>query len=405
MRFRFQDQETLHSPIGASSYTRWSNCPGSVALSKQVGSQPSSFFAAQGTLAHAIVEHYLKYNKEFDYETVGDTWMVDDHEIEITEDMLEAVRVCLEFVRETAAHYGLKFYKIRTEIRFNLTHIDPDAFGTCDVLLYEPGGALHVIDYKHGAGIPVDIKGNQQLRYYASGALRSLTPEEHHNLSHIAMTIVQPRAEHPDGPIRTEVITLEDMYAFESELYEAVQRVRAGDPTLKPGEWCRFCPAKVECPGLKNEVMTQCRSNFAVLNKPQPPTPEALSVEELAKVMEHTSLIKNWLDSVKDHATDLVKQGVAIPGYVLVESLSNRKWVDETKAAETFVEILGTEGALEPPKLRSPAQIEKRLNADQMPLVDEHTHREVSGLKIAPESGKRKDVRESAKAALTALNL
>lgn len=59
---------------------------------------------------------------------------------------------------------------------------------------------------------------------------------------------------------------------------------------------------------------------------------EKLSAEEIAAVLPNLAMIKNWCDSVASHAEKLALSGVAIEGYKLVTSRTNRKWADEQEA-------------------------------------------------------------------------
>ena len=49
---------TAHAKLSASGSARWLNCPGSVNAEKGVRDK-SSFFAQEGTAAHALAEHCL----------------------------------------------------------------------------------------------------------------------------------------------------------------------------------------------------------------------------------------------------------------------------------------------------------------------------------------------------------
>ena len=71
--------ERAHSPLGASSCSRWWNCPGSVQLSKGFHGR-SSVFAREGTAAHELSEMCLHQNRDaheflgIQIEVEGDKW-------------------------------------------------------------------------------------------------------------------------------------------------------------------------------------------------------------------------------------------------------------------------------------------------------------------------------------------
>lgn len=57
--------------------------------------------------------------------------------------------------------------RVIVEERYNLTSIDPEAWGTPDVNSVV-GSRLRVVDYKFGAGVWVDEVFNTQLMFYSS---------------------------------------------------------------------------------------------------------------------------------------------------------------------------------------------------------------------------------------------
>lgn len=117
---------------------RWSECPGSIRLTRGIENVSSSY-AAEGTVAHDIAAKVLNGAHLPGY--LGQTMTADGHSFVVDEEMLEAVEVYVNHVTRT------------NSIR------DVDTF--------------HVIDLKFGAGKPVEVIGNPQLRYYALGVLLS----------------------------------------------------------------------------------------------------------------------------------------------------------------------------------------------------------------------------------------
>ena len=86
---------------------------------------------------------------------------------------------------------------VLVEERVDYSHIAPSGFGTADMLIVgkdeEGRGLLHIVDFKAGSGIYVDVDHNSQLSLYALGGLHAygyIYPIET-----IRMTIVQPRLE------------------------------------------------------------------------------------------------------------------------------------------------------------------------------------------------------------------
>lgn len=101
-----------HSRLGASSCKRWLNCPGSVSLLASLPeTNDSSVYAAEGTCAHEICEHYLRFGIPTvaieDNGQLGEKVEVDNHEITITAEMLESCRLYAETILKDMVDAGL----------------------------------------------------------------------------------------------------------------------------------------------------------------------------------------------------------------------------------------------------------------------------------------------------------
>jgi hypothetical protein len=128
-----------------------------------------------------------------------------------------------------------------------------------DAVLWKPTERLlRVYDYKHGAGVVVEVEGNVQLLYYALGALVTLK----FPAKEIEIVVVQPRAEHRKGPVRRWRIPAHQMLDFEAELVEACERTEDPKAPLNPGRHCYFCPAKNQCPAKLKDAQSKAAEQF-----------------------------------------------------------------------------------------------------------------------------------------------
>lgn len=230
----------LHSKIGASSMSRWSKCPGSVRLSDGIPST-TSIYAAEGTLAHEMAEKWLRS---------GSVSAPPD----CSHEMAQNISVYVDFVRREKRDDVLFL-----EHKFDLSRLHPGLFGTADAVIYDSANKiLKVIDLKYGAGVPVEAVGNVQLQYYGLGAMLSLG----FVVKEIQLTIVQPRCDHPDGPIRTWDFDAVRMIDFMADLMEAAMRTEKEDAPLFAGSHCKFCPAAAICPSSKRPHKSLREKNF-----------------------------------------------------------------------------------------------------------------------------------------------
>ena len=367
-------KETLHSPFGASSAKRWLTCPGSIQAIKKAPKPPPSVFAAEGTAAHELAEVCL-INKVDANHYLGETF----NDFEVTEEMCEAVQVYLDYV--LAAWGKGTESTLYIETKFHLVDWHYLLFGTNDACIIDKKNkTIHIIDYKHGQGVSVDVEDNEQLKYYALGALEELEGD----FEHVVLTIVQPRAPHPDGPIRTWETTPEHLREFGKHLVYGIDTAQHTDALLSAGSHCKFCPALPTCPAVKQHTQEIAQIEFK--DDPVVNLPNASDLEEtqLAKILVSSDLIREWLASVETYAKLISERGQKIPGYKLVQKRAHRKFSDPDKVVRVLASMLDQEAYEEmftDPTLRSPAQVLKKLKG-----LDEDKS-ELEELIVVPDSG------------------
>ena len=363
-----------HSPIGASSMYRWAECPGSVALSEGIVSE-SSAYAEEGTEAHELGATWLKGN--------GKTPECDDDE------MLDNVRIYVDYV------FGLlgSRCKLFVEHGFDLSDVYPGAYGTNDAAVYDGvNKILHVIDLKYGAGIYVSARNNPQLRYYALGALLELQ-KEGHEVETVVMTIVQPRCTTIEGAARSETIDAIDLMEFAADLVMYAKRTAEPNAPLKAGDHCRFCPAIIKCPEVQNVKQLVAKSEFAKTT----PAEGSVPPDELAKALKAIPILEALVKRIDAYAYQEARAGRSVPGYKLVEKRANRKWINETEVSLFLGGLkVGDDDIFEPKKVRTPAQMEKKLPSHYS-MLEKFVTKESSGLVLVPIEDKRPAFKPDAK--------
>lgn len=354
---------TAHSKIGASSMERWSKCPGSVALSKDIPSG-TSVYAEEGTLAHELAANILQRQ----------TALIPHQE------MLDHVHIYTEFVASLPG-------ELFVEKRLHLAGLHPDLFGTADAIVYDAETqTLYVVDLKYGAGISVEVVENVQLLYYALAAL--LMPElRGHSVRTITTVIVQPRCFHEDGPVRRWTFPVSRMIDFALDLVDAAKATEAADAPLVPGDHCRFCPAKGVCPKLHETAVTTAQEEFK--------KELSYSPEKLSKTLTLIPAIEAWAKGVRQFAYAEAIRGRTPPGFKLVEKRATRKWAkDEDVVREALRGLVKTypDDLYEERTLLSPPKMEERLGNGGKKLIKDLVVSESSGVTLAPESDKRKQI-------------
>lgn len=376
---------TAHALLGASSADRWLNCPGSIRLSEGIPDVVTPY-AREGTAAHALAERCLRKGLD------PDVYLGTEIEgVDVDEEMVEAVRVYVREVRAAVTSGSI----LHIETKFDLAPLHPPArmFGTADAVVYDPRArVLHVLDFKYGQGHAVSATGNPQLRYYALGAVVALRqrPER------IRTTIVQPRAAHPDGIVRSDEFGWAELVAFRARLIEGATRTLDPEAPLNAGPWCRFCRALPVCPAQRQMAVEVAQREFDDIPKRGLPAPSTLTDEQLGVVLAAMEPMEAWFRSVRDFVRAKLERGESFPGWKLVPKRAVRRWTDPTAVLEwlTTNTDLTAEEMHKPPEIKSPAQIEALLRKANVQLPDELVTKAPSGFTLAPVA----DARPAAKA-------
>lgn len=366
---------TTHSVIGASSFHRWKECAGSVRLSQTLPPAPAGKYAEEGTEAHEAGATRLLTKQ----------WPAG-----MPREMREAVEVYVDLIEKEKPPGGLCLI----EHAFDLGQVHPGLYGTCDAVIFDScQSVLRVYDYKHGAGIPVEVEGNVQLMYYGLGALLSteFSNEQRAGIEWIELIIVQPRCEHPDGPIRRWKFPAFDLLDFAADLKDSAIATEDPFATLVPGDHCRFCPAVGICPELDKRAKIAAQNQFDVVKATDTRIYDPI---ELQKKLDALPLIESWIVGLRAFAYTEAAAGRCPPGYKLVAKRGTRKWENEEKATAYLKAGFPKVAPLlfEEPTLKSVAQVEKIIHKNQLDKISHLFASVSSGEVLVPVSDPRPEV-------------
>jgi hypothetical protein len=418
--------ERAHAQWSASATSRNAVCAGAIAMETMCEDRETEA-AAWGTCAHQLSEVCLRQQREAS-SFIGETQKSGKFEFLVDDEMADCAQTYVDYVHE-ASVYGIG-KNLWIEQHFTLEKLSTplEAGGTADAVIYDRDGELEVVDLKGGRGVIVEVAGNPQMRTYALGAVLAF-PEL--DVKTIKVTIVQPRAHHKDGRIRSETFHVADLLEWAADLLVMMKRSRAAldefagvgarrtsgvDPSdgeevhgvafdnsvafdawtekwLTTGQ-CLFCPAKAICPAVRKEVMNRIPAVAAkwfedpsisvplnISNLPRTASPE-----ELAHFLDGFEMLESWISAVRAYAHNQAEGGVAIPGYQLAQKIGNRAWIDEVKTSEALVTIGLGEKQIFENKMRSPAQIEKILGVKRKAEIEPLVHRPVRGSNLVATS-------------------
>jgi hypothetical protein len=372
-----------------SAADRWTSCQASPRFCLEnadlIPADLSSKFSLEGTTAHEVAAAFLQ-----DREPNPDNCPTPiDGEMRLHGfDYAEYV----QGLRTEGAGMSKLIVEQKQELWFY-----PGRNAVVDAAVINPD-SLHVIDYKYGAGVVVSPEGNLQATIYAYQiALPLNLPLDFPVFVHI----YQPRGRDAgDSPAHVWKTTIGDIaeragHIAGKALVIQINNETKGNPLeFAPSEKaCRWCPAKAFCPARQDDMLDGIEALAVIEETPKTfPSPEALSIEQLAAVLKHKDNIAKWLNDVEEYATNRLRDGNAVPGFKLVMSRGgNRYWSDPKKAAELLVKttVLKRAEVIEE-KTITPAAAEKlvgkkKFAAELTALIT----RNPGAPELAPEDDKR----------------
>ncbi len=317
-------------------------CAGSF-KAQQVYPDESSPAAEEGTLAHEVAATLLHKR---------DIRGITEYR-KITKEMVRAAEMYRDHVFSFGCHPSVDSKKLHIEEKMDIKSLHPTAKGTPDAWFYdEVKNELHVWDFKYGFG-PVEVEMNWQLMGYAAGALqlviKTLTPEKKRDLR-IFFHIVQPRARHPDGPIRTWVLHRGNFGIIQSDLKRSIALAHQPDAPFTAGEHCRYCKARLNCAEFKktSKILSHIPESTEL-------TPGLIGAE-LSELNRAAKIIDYRITTLADEAKRVLDSGGFVAGFKLKPSFSRDKWgCDEWDLRDAW----GQQGLDIPPSILTPAQAKK----------------------------------------------
>ena len=365
-----------HSILGASKAERWFSCPGSVGL-EQTLPDSTSFFAAEGTAAHALAEHCLLTGRPPD-DFIG----VEFEDFSVDDEMSEHVATYVDFCN------ALDGETVHVELKVDYSPWAPGGFGTADFVAIRDG-MLHIADLKYGAGVRVNSYKNKQLMLYALGA----ADKYRDIIDTVSMSIVQPRMDN----ISTYSVRAKELFTWAEDIVRpAAQAALSADAPFNPTpSGCKFCKAKATCRALARHNYELTLSSFDDLDDPMLlQVPHTLNVEELSKLLPKLDALIGWAQGVQKHAHNTLTNGGIVPGYKLVAGRGQRKWINPDVAAETLIPLLGEDSFLR--KLISPAQADKALGKARAAEISDLYIKPDGRPQLAPDADSRIAIKPSA---------
>lgn len=389
-----EHKSRAHATWAASATARNWQCPGALVLSQGVVDRESEA-AAWGTACHQLSEKCLRTQQDAS-DFIGEIEKTERFEFVVDDEMANCSQEYVDYCR-TLIGKGAEYW---VEQHFSLADLNPpfDAGGTGDFVAYLAAEKrLEIVDLKGGRGVVVEADDNPQLRTYGLGAMLAHPDLD---VDTIRVTIVQPRAPHKDGRIRSDEFTIGQLVEWTTDLIAAMRRSKqaetdylaAGSNTVLLDEWrdkwlrpgkCTFCPVEGRCPALRRDALSVAKLWFDDMDQPKIGN-AALdeSPEALARDLDAIPMLEDWIKARRALAHTMAEQGVTIPGYQLSEKIGNRRWTDETEAVTAIMEAGFSEDQCFTKKPISPAQADKLLGSKRKALIEPFVERPVTGTNL-----------------------
>lgn len=377
-----------HALLGPSSAERWMHCTPSPRLTEHMEDSGSQY-AAEGTLAHSIAE--LKCRKYFGTPEPMSTREFNKQLKKLKADpsydkeMDGATDVYLEHLKARAMSFGSVQPYVALETRVDYTNLVPEGYGTADCIMLG-AGRLEVIDYKHGAGVPVSAEANCQMMLYALGALNTFRFIYGDTIRVAHLSIVQPRA----GGVKEWECPVADLTEWgETVVRPAAELAWAGKGEFAAGDWCRFCKAKAQCSARARAMLELGNAPHAL--EPADAAGALLTDSQLGDILTRGRALASWVSDMEKYALLAALEGRTIAGYKVVEGRGSREWAGGTDAAFAQLTQRGVEEALlYERKPVSVAGLEKALGKTAFSKTAEGLVEKLPGKPaLVPESDKR----------------
>lgn len=377
--------ERTHALISPSASSRWLHCAGSVAANAgpQVQGR-SNFYADEGTAAHSLLELCLKL--DVPPENFLGVHIYLDYVV--TEEMADAVGHALDWLRAyLAQNPKATFHSEHWVSAGKLLVFEGESVGgTGDIFVDNAPVELVAVDYKHGAGVAVEVDGNTQtllylLLYYWQHATRPYKQYRH--------IIIQPRSRHEDGPVREERITHAELMAFAKHVQARVKHIAKHPNEREAGTWCRWCAAAGTCRALADYSLRAAQLEFG--SGEAPIDPDAMNAEEMAYALHAAPVIEQWIKALYGAALNFMLSGGEIDDMKLVHSRTSRYWDNEKEVMKLLKRRFELD-AIAPRSMLGVPGIEKLFKQAKKPMpaaLATHIARSRPTIHIAPADDPR----------------
>ena len=345
-----------HARYSPSKLPRIIGCPGSTTVDQET---ESSIYADEGTQCHDITAGHLEKSEfSLDVNHPGLLKFATEDRIELADAIQDCLNYTFGLITKYSTHPAHMLVESRVSLHGFADILDckdlADVAGTADlIIMYPTIGELHVIDWKFGKGVEV-FPSSEQLLAYGLGALKNPYLMDKYNK--VYLHIGQPRL-YAGELFKVHETVPADLYDWAAlTLVPALLACNELNPEFRPSDKaCRWCAIKHNCAARHELALQTAQDVFRIHAE----LPKIKQPEELASFLERARNLTDYIKDIEGFITRTLRSGGTITGLKMVESRSNRQWVDEKAFFQWAQKNIPDADIFEEPKLVTPSKAEK----------------------------------------------
>lgn len=307
--------------LNVSQWEGWANCPAFPVMRKS-GNPLQSSTAKEGTAAAWVAMMILTGQVIDVSELVGRR---DPDGYAITGDVAANVKIYTDYVTAGVGFNLSERLHVEEPIESGVTFINdikPDAWW------YDEGtDALEIVDDKNGWRI-VEPFGNFQLLLAAATIQASHYVFHRHQIQNFRLTIVQPNPSHSQGPIRTWVLTRDELSNWHDYILNgpAAATQQPDAPAIAAERQCRYCNP-VNCAAARATGLTLL--DIVASGEPDMTTSSVDLRAEQVKLRSAVKVAQLRDKSIEQELIENIRQGEVVEGIAIHQGQGNRKFKPE----------------------------------------------------------------------------
>jgi hypothetical protein len=272
--------------------------------------------AAEGTAAHEAAALILTDTNPA-ADPMGLVGWSASNGVQLDRSLCEAVAEYVRDVRRVAAEGGALHVESPIEVI-------PDVLGGTPDAWHVHGSKVTIWDFKTGHQ-PIEAFENWQLLGYLMGVLRKLGINGlQDGFTRVDLRIVQPRARHRLGTIRSWPFIADAARAHFNFIESTCRDVLTGNPATKSGPHCLYCSARAFCETAARAGASAIDYIGSTNSIPVDPAAAAYELQLLERAIEAAKTRRGGLLEVVEHS---IRSGKQIAQFVLEPKYGRDSWI------------------------------------------------------------------------------